>query len=471
MTLNAKPPRRVGDGQPGAGSPRPQRNLAQRLFSGTAWALAFKIVSLVSGLAVNAFLARLLPPDQLGAYFLALSIASFAAIIARFGLKQTVVRLVAEAMAAGQPGRAGESLRIAYGITAVGTVLVGSALYLGVGAWLAESVFEIPVLQTATGLLAAWIAIHAFETPIAETFRGLHDIRLASLLSGVLANLLLAVALGSAWGLGVTVSFAEVLGLSVACGALSLGFGTLLLLRQAPRLRGSGTVSPVEVVRISGPLFVTNLAVQGYTSFSLWVVGAFMAAEDVAIYGAAWKLVNLVALPLTFVGAAVQPFIAELHVTGDRARLQNALSGTATLAGLPTLIVLIAFIVFGADILGLVFGEHYAQGALILAILSAGQAVKVWTGTSGQVLSFTGHQRQLMTLTVVTGIVGAAVMLAAVKLGGLVGVAIAASGARVVQNLSEWLLVRRLTGLWTHAVPTPRFVRDAARRVIGNRHR
>ncbi len=223
------------------------------------------------------------------------------------------------------------------------------------------------------------------------------------------------------------------------------------------------------MVRISGPLFVTNLAVQAYTSFSLWVVGAFMAAEDVALYGAAWKLVSLVALPLTFVGAAVQPFIAELNVTGERARLQNALRGAATLAGLPTLVVLIVFIVFGADILGLVYGEHYSQASLILAILSGGQAVKVWTGTSGQVLSFTGHQRQLMTLTLITGVVGAGMMLAAVQLWGLVGVAIAASAARAVQNLSEWILVRRLTGLWTHAVFNPVFIKEAAHRVIGRR--
>ncbi len=104
-----------GDERTRGDSRRPARNLAQRLFAGTAWALVFKVVSLASGLAVNAFLARLLPPDQLGAYFLALSIASFAAIVARFGLKQTVVRLVAEAIAKGLPGRAGKALRIVYG--------------------------------------------------------------------------------------------------------------------------------------------------------------------------------------------------------------------------------------------------------------------------------------------------------------------------------------------------------------------
>jgi hypothetical protein len=71
-----------------------------------------------------------------------------------------------------------------------------------------------------------------------------------------------------------------------------------------------------------------------------------------------------------------------------------------------------------------------------------------------------------MILTLTTGVVGAGMMLAAVQLWGLVGVAIAASSARAVQNLSEWMLVRRLTGLWTHAVFSREFICEAARRVL-----
>ncbi|MDZ7753982.1 MAG: oligosaccharide flippase family protein [Gammaproteobacteria bacterium] len=150
---------------------KPRRNLAQRLLSGAAWVFAAKIIGVTSGLAINAFLARMLPPEEMGAYFLITSVVMFAAIVARFGLKQTVVRLVAESMATGQPGRARATLRIVYVIVTLGALIVGGGYYLGFGTWLAEDVFSIPVLASVTGLTALWIAVLAFQTPVAETPR------------------------------------------------------------------------------------------------------------------------------------------------------------------------------------------------------------------------------------------------------------------------------------------------------------
>ncbi len=446
---------------PPAAAARPRRSLARRLLSGAAWAFAAKVVGVTSGLAVNAFLARMLPPEEMGAYFLAVSITTFAAIVARFGLKQTIVRLVAESMAKGLPGRAGASLRIVYVITALGALVVGGGYHLAFGAWLAESVFEMPILASVTGLTALWIAVLAFQTPVAETFRGLHDIRLAVFLDGILASALLAATLGVLWLNGYKVSFAQAILLSVVVAAASLLFGTLLFLRRARDLRGEGEIRPPEVLRISGPLFVTNLANQAMTNFSLWIVAAFLTAGEVALYGAAWKLVNLVALPLMLMNMSVQPVIAELHATGDKQRLQAALRGTATLAGVPALAVLAIFIVFGADVLGAVYGSHYCDAALILAVLSVGQIANVWTGSCGQVLVFTGHQRQLMSVTLWTGTASAAMALLGVHYWGLAGAATATAGGRVLQNGAVWLMVRKLTGLWTHGTFDPRYMRLA----------
>jgi len=44
-------------------------------------------------------LARLLTPDEMGAYFLTFSLVSVSALVAQLGMGQTVVRLVVGAMA------------------------------------------------------------------------------------------------------------------------------------------------------------------------------------------------------------------------------------------------------------------------------------------------------------------------------------------------------------------------------------
>lgn len=468
MDSDAPPSARAAPSDtPPTGPRKPRRNLAQRLLSGAAWAFAAKIVGVTSGLAVNAFLARMLPPEEMGAYFLLTSVVMFAAIVARFGLRQTVVRLVAESMALGQPGRARATLRIVYIIVTLGAIIVGGGYYLGFGEWLAEDVFSIPILATVTGLTALWIAVLAFQTPVAETFRGLHDIRLAVFLDGILASALLAITLAVFWFNGLKVNFAQAILLSLAMGGVSLFFGTLLFLRRVRVLEGEGDIEPREVLAISSPLFVTNLANQAVTNFSLWIAGAILIAEEVALYGAAWKLVMLVELPLLLMNMSVQPFLSQFHVQKDKSSLQNALRGTATLASIPAIVVLSLFIWAGEDVLGIVYGVHYREAALVLVILSTGQLINVWTGSCGLVLAFTGHQKEMMYLTVVTSILSITIIILGGIYFGLPGIAIGVAFGRVAKNIASWYLVQQLTGYWTHATFSFTFVKAALLSALG----
>ena len=81
------------------------RTLKQRLLSGSAWTLTGKAASVLAALIVNALLARLLSPQDFGAYFLAFSMVYLGATVGALGLNQLVVRFVAESMGLGQFGR------------------------------------------------------------------------------------------------------------------------------------------------------------------------------------------------------------------------------------------------------------------------------------------------------------------------------------------------------------------------------
>ena len=444
-----------------------KRNLAQRLLAGAAWALGAKVIGVGSALLVNALLARMLSPEDMGAYFLTVSIVMFAGILASFGLRQTVVRLVAESMAKGLPGRARESLRVVFKIAGLGAIVVGGGYYVTAGEWLALEIFKIPAVSTALGFTALWVAVLAFQTPVAETFRGLHDIRVAVFLDGILASAILATFVFLLSISGGSVDYRAAVQISMGAAAVSLLFGLILLWGRRKVFRGPGTVRPGEVVSISAPLFVTNVANYGINQFSLWIVAANLPAADVAIYGAAWRLVNLLALPIMLMNMTVNPVIAELSASDNKRSLQAALRGTATLAAVPAFMVLAAYMMFGHELLTLVFGQLYGGGALVLLILSMGMVVNVWTGSCGQVLALTGHQRALMLITVATGLFSVLLAVVSVRFWGLTGVAIAVATGRVLQNLSAWILVRKLTGLWTHGTLRPSFIRAAFGKVRG----
>lgn len=434
--------------------------------AGTAWAFSAKVFGMGSSIVVNALLARMLSPEELGAYFLTVSIAAFAAIVASFGLRQTVVRLIAESMARGLPGRARAALRYMSIIAGTGAAIVALSYHLALGGVLAQYVFDIPIVATATGLTALWIIALSFQSPVAEIFRGLHDIRLAVFLDGILANMFLAGIVAVLHWQGMELNYENAVLVSVLAASINLTLGLIMFWRRRHIFVGDGTIQATEVIFISAPLFVTNLTNQGINQFSLWIVAATLLAEDVAIYGAVWRLVSLLAIPLALMNMTVNPVIAELHATRHKQTLQNALRGTATIAAVPAFIVLLIYMMYGSEVLDLVYGEAYRGGSTILLVLSIGMLAEVWTGSCSQVLALTGHQRVLMKITVATGTTACALALVAVDRWGLIGVAAAVTTGRILNNLVGWWAVHKLTGLWTHGTLHPAFIRAAIKKVM-----
>jgi len=427
-------------------------SLKRRLLSGGAWALGGKVVTALTVLTTNALLARILSPQDLGTYFLAFSVVLLGATVGSLGLNQAVVRFVAESMGLNQPGRA---RRIVYLVLGTGTLgaLGAGVLYLAFGRILVEKLFDSPALAAVSGLIAGWIVVMILQNLMAETFRGFHDIRLATAFSGMVTGILLTVCLGSLWLLERESTLTTVLLLAVGSGLASALLAGSLLRRKIMHLNSQyreHRMEVKEVMLVAWPLLITSVTLFVLTQADLWVLGVFRPQEEVAVYGAAVRLVTLVAMPLFIVNSVVPPLIAEMYAQGKKRELERTIRATATLAGIPALLVLVLFIFVGSSIMGLVFGDYYRGGAAGLELLSIGQLANVWAGSCGLTLLMTGRQVIMMALTIACGVITVAVALGVVEQYGAVGVAVAAATGLVLQNVSMWLAVRFTVGMWTH---------------------
>ncbi len=439
-------------------------SLRRRLAAGGAWALGGRVLLALTGLATNALLARLLSPQDLGVFFLAFSVVSFCSVLSSLGLEITVVRFVAESLGLELPGRARRVVNKVIVLGAFGAATVGGA-YLLVGTPLVARLFDSPTLAAVGGLIAGWTMVSAFQNIIAETFRGFNDIRLASIFSrsasgfgSLLAGILLTLGLAALWVFDGSTNLATVMILAVGSGLSSTLLAGWLLRSRVRNLPSgsptgagqSGEISFRRVLSVTWPLLVNNLALIVLTQADLWIVGAFRSQEEVAVYGAAVRLVALVVTPLLVVNAVVSPLISERYARGRISELQRVLRVTAALAGIPALLALLCFIFLGGPILGLVFGDYYRSGALVLAALSLGQIVSVWTGSCGVTMALTGHQLPMMAITIATSSITIVAGLLLVNQYGVVGVAFASAAGLALQNLSLWLGTRITCGIWTH---------------------
>ncbi len=424
---------------------------------GTGWALTGKVFAVVLAFATNVFLARQLPASSLGAYFLTQSIVMIAALIAQLGLNQAVVKMIAELLGRSNEGEIRKVLRIAFSWTAIGASLVGAIIYFGLGSWLSSHVFASSVMGSVVGLTAIWVFVAAFQSLFAEVFRGFHDIRAASLiggqggLGGLVTLAISLVALAATSYIIPALNVGYVIALNVGSTAAGILIAALMLRPRIRSLRSStSVVTETTVMRLAMPLLVNNMMIFIIAQSDIWIVGAFLGAESVAIYGVAAMLVKYVASANLLINAVMPPIVASMYSQARYAELEKLLRRTATVAGLPAVAVLALFAGVASEVLATLYGPSFSAGAVILVVLSIGQLVNVWTGSASVVLAMTGHETTLMRISLATGVISAGLVALAAKYFGIVGVAVASALGLILMNVLMLVAVKRYTNMWTH---------------------
>jgi O-antigen/teichoic acid export membrane protein len=433
-------------------------SIKSRLVSGGAWAFAGKVGVGLTTLAVNAMLVRLLSPEEVGAYYLILSIATVGALLGGLGLNQAVVKIVAESFAVDQPARARAGISAVLKAGMVGGAAVGLILVSGGGKWAAHLIFDSPLIAGAVLLIAVWIVVLVFQTLVSETFRGFHAIGSAVLFGGLLTSLLTLGFFVWLWVRRGNSDLTEILIYAILSAAMNGVFAGFFLFGRVRKLDRGGRIDRAEIGRTAWPVLVTNLTMFVLTQSDIWIVGAFCPSVDVAIYGSAVRLAALIMLLHSVVTSVVTPMIAEMYAQGRRSELQRMLQTTSTLAGLPALAIMVVFLISGKFILGAIFGGFYEAGALILLVLGAGQVVNVLAGSCGMTLIMTGHQTEMMLVTLAMALFSVGGALWLVRDFGALGVAHASAAAFAIQNILMWLLAGMKSGIWTHARLTPQGV-------------
>jgi len=429
-------------------------NLKQHILSGGAWAVVCKGGTAIVGLVGNALLARLLAPEELGAYFLTFSVVAVGAVVTELGFNQAVVRLVAESMSTERPGRAARTLQLVFRLAAISAMLIGSVTALWAGAWIGLRVFDSPMMAGISGLLAVWIVVMTFQDLLAESFRSMHDIKFAETFHGLFSGGISALLFAGLWMVHRQSTLTQVVVLSIAAGLTSNFTAGLLLRTRLRGLKPDNGLAVTELLRIAWPLWITSLMLYVLSQADLWILGAFRSAHEVALYAIAARIVVLVGVPVLITNAVLAPIIAGMYARGRTVELERTVRTTTAIAAVPALAVLVGCILWGGSVLRFGFGEAYTEASPVLIVLAIGQFVRVLAGPSGLVLMMSGHQTLMFGITTVSGVIAVAGALWLVTPYGVVGVASIVAAVTTMHSVCLLLGAHRTTRIWTH-VPLP----------------
>jgi O-antigen/teichoic acid export membrane protein len=442
-------------------------SLGRTIASGTAWSGLGRFGVLSFGFVGQALTARLLSPADFGSYTLILSVAGSVALIAQLGLPQSTVRHIAQANTA--PG--GSQARSAI-CTSAALALVMAAVGSALGLWplgqLVDQIFPDVRLMTVLAFFAALVGIQVLENITPELFRGVRDFRNGSMFGGFLSALLLATLTTIVLMNTDATSLETALAISITASALSLAAAAVLLWRKLRFLPRTPKTRLLDAGVLSPAMWFAAVINYAIAQLDLWVVGALGGGRDIALYSAAFRLATLVMVPLTIVNFVVSPLVVELLARDQPTRLQRAVQTVATIAGVPALVTLALFAVFGSRICELVYGDFYIDAGPPLVLLAVGKLAGVLAGSCGITLLMSGGQRMSLGILAINIVMTLPMQVVGFQLAGLAGLAAATSIGFALQNLHQVIAVRRRIGVLTtlNLTQTFQLARDLAGRGV-----
>lgn len=364
--------------------------------------------------AYTFMLARLMPVDQVGQYFLMLTIVSLSGLAAVAGLDYGVVRFVAVYAGEGRLDRAQKALR-----AGVIIALPVGFFFMAVVVWQAPLLGE-RFLDSASGSVTA-LRVFAIAIPLLvlarlfnSTTQGLHQMRYQvysrdvgeQILKLGLTGMLLAIGGGL-----LAVVFANLVALAIAT-AMSLYFAMMLLLRK----REVPLIKPVDkgleaecesparaMLRYSYPLALSNVLVALWIQMDTLMLGLLGTTEDVGYYGVALKISLFGAKIITAFAVVFTPIIADLWNRGrlkELSQLYTTISRWIFALSFPLFLIMVLF----SQSLMKIFGAGYVAGGGALVLLAFGQLMSASTGAAGIMVLMSGRSK-LELLNVATTLI------------------------------------------------------------------
>lgn len=425
------------------------RLLSVRIISNGIWALSGKVIIAISSLAINALLARLLSPAEMGIYFLLMTLVAALAMAAQLGLNHVVVRMIAEALGKNDPSAAKSAVRAVALYGFIGAALAAASVGGLPGQWLATEVFDSQLMRGALGAAAMLVFFAGLQSLLGEALRGFHDVPRATIVGGLLSSLSFVLALAIIFALGTRLSLTAVLWVNVVGFAVAVLAGGFWLMRKLVHVKPHNSPTGRRVLSLAAPMFLVNIFVFLLMQADLWLVGMYRPPAEVAVYGAAARLAATTMLITSLLYAVLPPYIAEKFARQEIGALQELLRSAATATTLLALPWVAMLVIFAPQLLSLVYGPYYASGHSVLVLLSLGLLSNVLTGMRGYVLLMTGHERALLVLTAISSAFHIALCWLAAKYLNSNWVALAAMLATIVHCTAEMLLVKRRLGIWT----------------------
>lgn len=384
-------------------------------------------------------LSRTMGPVPYGQFAFGFALATVVAIAASMGQQTAILRFWPEEEVAGRTDKAVNAVKSGWALVVIASVVLSVLLVLvALGMGLLGGGLASVAHLFATVLLILPLAAAEYGSSV---LRAQGSVWTALLPRDVIWRVLVP---GAVWALflfNVEMSGAGALVLTALLLAVAMGlqFFAARVFRYENRIGFSGLPAYWSERGEASRWFLVGTVVDSAAlNVDIVLVGLLIAEASAGIYFNAFRTAGLMTLFMFAITLVVAPMVAKHFHAGEMRQAQAVTTFNAWAGFLFSLVVFAIFMTFGDLILSL-FGDHYADGKLILIILSIGLLADAATGPTRIVMMMTGHERDYVRIFGSIMLAGMAVQIIVIPMFGLIGAAVVNAASRfLAQCVIAW---------------------------------
>jgi O-antigen/teichoic acid export membrane protein len=390
--------------------------------------------------------ARFLGPADFGLISMAQVVTTITSTIVLIGMQEGVARFVAFYKGKNDPGMIKSVIVSALEIVLPLGIIGGITLF-----WFADlisiEVFHEPNLTLILKVFSLSIPFYGLFYIFDYSLGGFGAIKYVVATRDIFQNgfrlLLLMLFLSIGYGV-YGAAFAYILAI------ITTPFVTLYYLNRIFPVFSKKTKSismKKELFSYSWPLMFAGIMGFVFGWIDTIMVGYFLTAEDVGIYRASLSTAAILTILAGSFGSMFFPVITELYSRKEMEELKNTTIATTKwilIIGLPLVLLLIFF---SKQVLYLLYGPRYIQGAFALSILGFGYLITSVFSPTNQLLQATGRTRLVMFNTGIGAVLNVILNFLLIPVYGINGAAIATAFSLTALNALAFLEVYMNTGI------------------------
>lgn len=430
-----------------------------------------QVLGMGLGFLGSMFLVRIAAPGEVASYLLLLQAITAVGIVLQLGLGPAALRFAP--MSRGEGGEASTALlrRRLFGLQVTIWALVVPPFALA-WPWIARRL-DAPELAPASLFVVGAAVLASFGHLAHHYLRAFRMYSVVAPLSHPVPRGLIFGGYLALWALGVRdVPWEFLVGIFVLSQLVTaVGFAFALKATSAGEASEARTASPPPAVGVilgaTTALGLRSAALVVLVSSDLWIMSWARSHEEVAIYGVAARVLQVISAIPGMANFIVPQEFSMLYADGRKEEMERLARTASTSVAMLSFLALLFMLVFGRPLIHHAFGDTYLPSWSILMILAVGSFWDTACGSAGFALQMSGHHNRLLALSAAAAVVNIALSTLAAPIWGGHGVALSTAVSLIGINTALVWSARKLVGVRTFVYFEPARWRQVFRMLIG----